>query len=312
MALAQLEDDEAQAKAVLARRRTRLASMALLMPAVIALIILFILPLVRIGYQSLTEPSTGFSNYKALFTDGYTVKVLTRTLLICALVTLIAGLLAYPYAYALTVVSPRMRAVLFTIVLLPFWTSALARNYAWIVLFQNGGLVERVLSYLGFHNMILLGTTAAVAIVMSLTLLPFLIFPLYTSMQQIDRRLLLAARTLGATRTQAFFRVYFPLSLPGVIAGVTLVFVLSLGFYVTPALLGSAQNAFIAQLIVIKLTNLGDFGGAGALGIFVLGVTLIILFIGGRAAGLGAKSLGASTVGRSADNAEKKANDEVF
>ena len=282
---------------MLARRRRRLASTALLTPALVIVALLFVIPLGRIGFQSVQLPSVGLDNYRDLFTDGYTFTVLCRTLLSCAIVALVSGLLGYPYAYAMTVASPRQRAVLMTIVLIPFWTSALARNYAWYVLFQDGGLFQRAATWFGIDNFVLLGTTTAVTIAMTFTLLPFLILPLYTNMDQIDRRLLLAARTLGASRIEAFLRVYLPLSLPGLISGLSLVFVLGLGFYVAPALLGSPQNAFVAQLIVIKLNSLGDFGGAGALGIFILAVTILILTVGNRVAGLGVRALGASSMG---------------
>jgi putative spermidine/putrescine transport system permease protein len=257
----------------------------LLLPALATLVILFVLPLVNVVLDSFTEPATGLGNYVSLFTDGYTIRVLGRTLLVALVVAVVGGLLAYPYAYAMTLVGPTMRAALVTIVLVPFWTSMLARNFAWLVLLQDGGLVQRILRPFGLGHVTLLGTTLAVTIAMTQVLLPFLVLPMYSAMEQIDGRLVAAGQSLGAPRMRAFRRVYLPLSTPGVVAGMSLAFVLALGFYVTPALLGSTQSAMIAQVINIRAKELLDFGGAGAMGMFLLVVTLIVLGLSRRLAG---------------------------
>lgn len=267
------------------QRRGRVAAALLLLPALLALALLFAAPMADVAVRSVTEPVAGFGNYTALFTDGYTLRVLGRTLLV-ALVVAVAGLLiAYPYAYAMTLAGRLGRAVLVTVVLIPFWTSMLARNYAWLVLMQDGGVIQRLLRPFGLGDTVLFGTTAGVAISMTQVLLPFLVLPLYSSMQQIDRRLLDAGRSLGAGRAGAFRKVYLPLSMPGVLAGTSLVFVLALGFYVTPALLGSPQNAMIAQIISVRARDQLNFGAAGAMGIFVLAVTLIVVGLARRLAG---------------------------
>ncbi|GIM92039.1 ABC transporter permease subunit [Paractinoplanes toevensis] len=257
----------------------------LLLPALIALVILFVVPLISVVVDSFTEPTTGLGNYASLFTDGYTLRVLGRTLLVALVVAVVGGALAYPYAYAMTLVGPMMRAVLVTVVLVPFWTSMLARNFAWLVLMQDGGVVQGFLKAIGFGNVTLLGTTLAVGISMTQVLLPFMVLPMYTAMEQIDGRLIAAGQSLGAPRARAFRRVYLPLSAPGVLAGMSLAFVLALGFYVTPALLGSTRNAMIAQVINVRTKELLDFGGAGAMGIFLLVVTLIVLGLSRRMAG---------------------------
>ncbi|MFI5957666.1 ABC transporter permease subunit [Cryptosporangium sp. NPDC051539] len=264
--------------------RVRSSGWLLLLPALVALGVLFVLPLLRIVADSITEPTSGFGNYASLFTDGYTLRVLGRTLLVAAMVSVIGALLAYPYAYAMTLVGPTMRSVLVTIVLVPFWTSMLARNFAWLVLMQDGGVIQRFLRLFGL-DVTLLGSTAAVAISMTQVLLPFLVLPMYTAMEQIDGRLVAAGQSLGASRSRAFRKIYLPLSTPGVVAGMSLVFVLALGFYVTPALLGSTRNAMIAQVINVRTKELLDFGGAGAMGIFLLAVTLLVLALTRRLAG---------------------------
>lgn len=260
-----------------AARRRRVADLLLLLPALVALTIFFVLPLVNIAVSSVTEPEPGLANYLSLFTDGYTLRVLGRTLVVALVVTLAGVLLAYPYAYVMTLVGPVARAVMVTVVLIPVWTSMMARNFAWMVLMQDGGVVQGMLGLVGLDGITLLGTTVGVTVAMTQVLLPFMVLPMFSVMQQIDRRLLLAGQSLGASRFSAFRKVYFPLSLPGVISGASLVFVLALGFYVTPALLGSQQSALIAQVITVRTRDLLDFGGGGAMGVFLLIVTLIVL-----------------------------------
>ncbi len=284
-------------------RWLRRSGLLLAAPALIGLTLLFFLPLLRIVWQSINEHPTltggtkhfiGLGNYKTLFTDGYTVRILIRTLIIGAIISAVTGLFAYPYAYVMTIVGPRARAILITVVLVPLWTSNLARSFAWVVLLQAHGPVDNI-----FH-VVLKGTPVAVTIAMGQVLLPFMVLPMYSVMQGIDRNLLSAAESLGASRFSAFRRVYFPLSLPGVTTGMTLVFVLSLGFYLTPALLGTTQDAVIAQLIIIK-TQLLDFGGAGALGVFILVVTLLVLGLGARfARGRGTRVSAGGAVGAGA------------
>ncbi|MFG1610584.1 ABC transporter permease subunit [Actinoplanes sp. NPDC049265] len=265
--------------------RMRGSGWLLLLPALVALVVLFVVPLVNVVADSFTEPSPGLSNYASLFTDGYTLRVLGRTLLVALVVAVVGVLLAYPYAYAMTLSGPTMRAVLVTVVLIPFWTSMLARNFAWMVLMQDGGVIQKFLGLFGLGQVTLLGTTAAVGISMTQVLLPFLVLPMYSAMEQIDGRLVAAGQSLGAPRARAFRRVYLPLSTPGVVAGMSLVFVLALGFYVTPALLGSSRTAMIAQVINIRTKELLDFGGAGAMGMFLLVVTLAVLGLSRKLAG---------------------------
>ncbi|GAA0927392.1 ABC transporter permease [Pseudonocardia zijingensis] len=269
---------------------SRTATLLLLLPAIVASLLLFVFPLVRIVFVSLTEPTIGIGNYVELFTDGYTLRVLVRTVGVALAVAVLDLLMAFPFAYAMTVCGPRVRAVLFTIVLIPFWTSALAKNFAWMILFQRGGLVDRfVQATLGIDSP-LLGTTPAVLIAMAQVLLPFAVLPLYARLDQIDRRLLDAAQGLGASRARAFRQVYLPLSTPGLVAAGTLTFVLSLGFYVTPALLGSPQQTLIAQLIMSRVEQVLDFAGADAVGIFLLVVTVLMLLLG--------RAISARTTGR--------------
>lgn len=250
----------------------------LLLPATAMLLVFFVYPLAAIIWRSFTDPSAGFGNYTALLHDDVSLKVLVRTLRTSLIVALCTLVIAYPYAYAMTKVGPRTRSVLTVLVLLPFWTSLMARNFAWYMLLQRGGPIDRFFGAIGIDGVVLLGTVTGVTVAMVQVMLPYMVLPLYSGMEKIDRRLLDAATSLGAPRWRAFLRVYLPQSVPGVLAGFSLVFVITLGFYITPALLGTPQQSLISQLIGTQVSSLLDFGGAGALGAVLLAVTLLVLF----------------------------------
>jgi len=265
------------------RRRPR-PHLLLALPALALLAGALLLPLAQSAWNSVGMPQPTGEHYASLFTDGVTLRVLGRTAGTAVLVTLIAFLLGYPFAYLMTRVSPRVRALLLVVVLVPFWTSVMARNFAWILILQSGGPVHSFFRLFGL-DVVLYGTVAGVAIAMSQVLLPFMVLPLYSALSGIDRKLLLAARGLGSSPVRAFWRIYWPLSRGGVVSGVVLVFTLSLGFYVTPALLGSPQQSLIAQLLAQRTTQLLDFAGAGALGMLVLAVTLTLVAWANRVGG---------------------------
>ncbi|WP_349898691.1 ABC transporter permease [Parafrigoribacterium soli] len=273
-------------------RRLPSASWLLLVPALALLAAILLVPLGQSLLRSIGTPQFTVQHYASLFTDGVTLKILGRTALTAAIVTVVALVLGYPYAYLMTRVGPRTRGILLTIVLIPFWTSVMARNFAWIIILQRGGPVDTFFSFFGIKDAVFYGNVTGVTIAMSQVLLPFMVLPLYSSLGAIDRKLLLAARGLGSPPIVAFWKIYWPLSRGGVVAGLILVFTLSLGFYVTPALLGSPQESLIAQLLATRTTQLLDFAGAGALGMLVLIVTLALVAwanrVGGSVTALGA------------------------
>ncbi|MYW90008.1 ABC transporter permease [Amycolatopsis rubida] len=265
----------------------------LLLPAAAVVLVFFFYPLAVILWRSFTEPSFGAGNYLAVLGDEVQIRVLLRTLRTALIITVATLVIAYPYAYAMTLVGRRARSVLTLLVLMPFWTSLMARNFAWYVLEQRGGVIDRVLSAIGIDGVVLLGSVAGVTVAMVQVMLPFMVLPLQSSMLSIDRSLLHAAGSLGARRPVAFLRVYVPLSMPGVLAGVSVVFIMSLGFYITPALLGTPQQALVAQVIGTQVNDLLDFAGAGALGTILLVVTLVVLAVLSRvAAPLGTSAAG--------------------
>jgi putative spermidine/putrescine transport system permease protein len=276
-------------------------SWLLLIPALGLLSVVLLAPLAQSLLRSIGTPDFTLQHYAGLFTDGVTLTVLGRTAATAAVVTVIAFLLGYPYAYLMTRVGPRLRGVLLVIVLVPFWTSVMARNYAWIVLLQRGGPVDSVLDFLGADNVVLQGSVVGVTIAMSQVLLPFMVLPLFSSLGSIDRKLLLAARGLGSSPLVAFWKIYWPLSRGGVVSGLILVFTLSLGFYVTPALIGSPQQSLIAQLLAQRTTQLLDFAGAGALGILVLVITLTLVAWANRFGG-SISAIGVVSTSRTKEN----------
>lgn len=256
---------------------------ALLAPALVALGIFFVLPVALIIWTAFTDPAPGLHHFAAVLTEPSTRAIITRTLVMALVTATVTLVLAYPYAYLMTVVGPRWRAVLTALVLLPFWTSLMARTFAWIIILQPNGPLVRLTSLVGFDEP-LLQSAAGVTIGMVQVLLPYMVLPLYATMSSIDRRLLSAAASLGARPSRAFRRVYLPLSMPGVVAGYTLVFILALGFYVTPKLLGSPRESMLAQLIGTRVEKLLDFAGAGALSVVMLLITGLLLLLVSRVA----------------------------
>ncbi|WP_285038721.1 ABC transporter permease [Plantibacter sp. lyk4-40-MEA-4] len=279
-------------------RRLPRPAWLMLVPALGLLAAVLLVPLGQSLVRSLGAPDLTLDHYASLFTDGVTLTVLGRTASTAAIVTVVAFLLGYPYAYLMTRVGPRLRGILLVIVLIPFWTSVMARNYAWIVLLQRGGPVQSAFEVFGLGDVTFQGSVVGVTIAMSQVLLPFMVLPLYSSLGGIDRKLLLAARGLGSSPLVAFWKIYWPLSRGGVVSGLILVFTLSLGFYVTPALLGSPQQSLIAQLLAQRTTQLLDFAGAGALGVLVLVVTLTLVAWANRFGGT-ISAIGVTSTARS-------------
>jgi putative spermidine/putrescine transport system permease protein len=253
-------------------------------PAIVVLAVAFLYPVALILARAFTDhttPGGTFSNLQWFFEDPVQVRILVRTFTTSAIVTTVCLLVSYPYAYLATLVSPRWRMVMLGIAIVSCWESIVVRNYAWRILLRDNGVVNDILAFLGFARVDLLGTTTAVVIGMAHVMAPFMILPLYAGMRSIDRRLLTAATSLGATPARAFSSVYLPLSLPGIAAGTVLVAVLSLGFFITPALLGSLGNALLSQSIVSEIQKTSDWGHAGAQSLVLVAVTMALLALGG-------------------------------
>lgn len=265
----------------------RLAGWLLLLPAALLLAAFFLVPL---GLMVQTSLRDGVETYQDIFVSPVYRLVLWNTIRTAVLTTLFCLLLAYPYAYVLIRVGPRTRLVMLGLVLLPFWTSLLVRSFAWVGLLQDSGMINSILLSLGLieEPLSLIRTPLGVLIGMVHVLLPYMVLPLVTTMGGIDPSVLRAAGSLGAGPFKRFGRVFLPLSVPGIISGSILVFVLSLGFYITPALLGDARDAMIGETIVQEVTRYGPVT-ASALGLVLLAGTLVSLALLLAAQRLGAR-----------------------
>jgi len=268
--------------------RTRVNGWALLLlPGCLFIVVFFFAPLVNMVWRSLTDP--GPSNYATFAETGTYARVLWVTIRTALLVTVASLILGYPYAYMMIKAGGKLRLALVGLVLLPFWSSILVRTYAWTVLLQDTGVINSVLMKLGLisDSLPLMRNDLGVTIGMTQILLPMMVFPIYAVMRRIDADLLPAAEGLGARPSRAFVRVFMPLSMPGVFAGSLLVFVVSLGFYITPALLGSPSNTMFSVIVAHTIQQQVDFGLGSALGVILLVVTLVLLWIGSRVVRLG-------------------------
>ncbi|KAA1427797.1 ABC transporter permease [Nocardioides antri] len=243
--------------------------------------IFFAYPLLKMFQASFTDfvvqPHGTWDNYTWFLGDAVQRTIVIRTVMVTLLVTALCLVLAYPYAYLMTIVGPRVRLLMVAAIMLPFWTSLLVRLYAWVIVLQPNGPMNSALERLGLGRVDLLGTMWGVALGSVHVLLPFMVLPLYASLGSIDRRLVDAAVSLGARPSVAFARVYFPLSVPGVLAGSTIVFIFTMGFYFTPAFLGSSRNSLISEQIVNQISRLLAFGRGGAMALLLLLLTLLLL-----------------------------------
>ena len=234
----------------------------LVMPALSLMLVFYVYPLVRVLLISVTEPEPGLDNYGLLFTSASIHRVLITTARICAITTVITLILGYVVAYALVHARPAAQRWIFLGVILPLWISALVRAFAWVTLLRREGVVNNALTGTGIIDqpLSLLWNEFAICIGMVHYMLPYAILPLYANMREIDQRTMSAARGLGATPLQAFVRVFLPLSLPGIVGAGVLVFILSLGFYITPAILGGGKTLMITEFISTQILDLLRWG----------------------------------------------------
>lgn len=258
----------------------------MLAPALLSLALLFGLPLAGIVVRSFFTSHFTMANYENIVASDVYVFVIARTFWLSAIVTVICVLLGYPTAYVLAHVSPRVARVLMIAVVIPYFSSVIVRTYAWMVLLGREGVINQQLVALGLGRADLLYNETGVLIGMVYVLLPFMVLTLYTVMIGIDQNLIRAAHILGASRLYAFRRVFLPLSLPGLAGGVMLVFILAVGFYITPALMGGPGDVTIAMLIQREVEITVNWPFASALATVLLCITLIAFTLYGRFVGI--------------------------
>jgi ABC-type spermidine/putrescine transport system permease subunit I len=213
--------------------------------------------------------ANGFENFRAVLDSPLLPRVATNTLVISLTTTVVTLGLAIPVAAALWRSGPRLRRLIMAFVLLPFWTAVLIKNFAWAVLLQDNGVVNGLLQAAGLGPFTLLHNRMAVLIGMVHFVLPYAIFPVYTAMREIDRRLESAARSMGAGTASVIWHVILPLIMPGIAAAALLVFIVSTGFFITPVILGAPSDMMISNLIDYYVHELINFNNAAALAVLV-------------------------------------------
>jgi putative spermidine/putrescine transport system permease protein len=259
------------------------------LPALLLLALFFVVPVLMLLLRSVLEPQPGLGNYIELFGSSTYLRIFANTFLVSAVVTLLSVLIGFPVAWMLAIMPARWAAVVFAIILLSMWTNLLARTYAWMVLLQSTGLINKILLNLGLikQPLILVNNLIGVTIGMVYIMVPFVILPLRGVIKSIDPAVLQAASVCGATRWQSLLRILIPLTLRGVVAGALMVFVMSLGYFVTPALLGGTSNMMLAEMIAQFVQSLVNWGMGGAAALVLLVVTLAIYAIQLRLFGAG-------------------------
>jgi ABC-type spermidine/putrescine transport system permease subunit I len=264
----------------------RLTLLSLGAPAVILMIVTMLAPIFWLFWLSFLDDNGALSleHYRRILEQPSYGRTFRTTFEVSLITTAICVLLGYPLAYGLAQLPRRAANLCMIAVMLPFWTSLLVRTYAWLVLLQRQGLINTWGIKLGLwteplalvHN--LNGTLIGMVHIM----LPFLILPVYGTMRSIDRDYMKAAANLGASPLKAFWQVFLPLSLPGLLAGTLIVFILCLGFYVTPAVLGGGKITMVANRIATDIEIFFNWGAASALGLILFVLTIAFLYVATR------------------------------
>ncbi|MEX2648896.1 MAG: ABC transporter permease [Alphaproteobacteria bacterium] len=255
------------------RRARRLDPYALIVvPLLAMLVILYAYPLFKVLWISVSDPSFGLGNYEKLFTAAGIQRMLWTTLKLCLITTAIAMVLGYVVAYAIVHVGERQRTWMWMFILIPFWVSVLARTFSWLMLLHDNGIVNDALRAWGIveEPVALVRNQFGVIVGMVHYMIPYAVLPLYASMRAIDPRTVAAARGLGARPFEAFLRVFLPLSLPGIVAAGVLVFILTLGFFVTPAILGGGKTLMIAEYVSVQILQVVRWGVGSMLAVVLV------------------------------------------
>ncbi len=248
----------------------------LLLPALGFLAVFFAYPMIDILMRSF-DSDQGFTleHYGRFFNRSIYLRVLLITFEIAGSVTVLALIIAYPLAFVLATASGRTAAILMAMVLIPFFTSILVRTYAWMVILGPEGLLNQMLGGLGIDPVKLLYNRTSVLIGMTYTLLPYMVLTLYSVMRGIDFQLVRAAYSLGASDWNVFRRILLPHSMPGVVGGSLLVFILAVGYYITPRLMGGNRDQMMATIIDYQVDLLLNWNFASALAAILLIITLV-------------------------------------
>ncbi|WP_026381109.1 ABC transporter permease [Afifella pfennigii] len=251
------------------------------------LLAVYALPFLGVVFWSFSRPEPGLGNFAQIAQDGHVHGILLTTFRICAITTVLAVVMAYVVATCWAFASRTGRILIEVFVLIPFWVSPLIRAFAWILVLRGDGVLNNWLIGTGLVDapLSLVRNEFGVVVGMVHFMVPYALFPIMSSFSQLDTRLLLASRGLGAGRLRTFWQVLFPLTLPGTIGAAVMVFVLSLGFFVTPAILGGGRVVMIAEYIYQQLFQLSDWGLAAALAVVVVAVVGVLVWLLNRMGG---------------------------
>ena len=254
----------------------------LAIPYIVWAAIMLLLPMALIAMYSFTEPGNSIisfsftlDHYIKFFTDPDFLLILWRSIMIAVKTTVICLFLGYPVAYFIARSKEHVQNILVLCITIPMWINMLVRTYAWIGLLSEGGLIQRIFSLIGFGNTELLYTEAAVLLGMVYNFLPFMILQINTSLCKMDHSLLEAGADLGASPVQTFLRITLPLSLPGVINGITLVFLPAVSSFFIPKLLGGGQYFLIGNMIENQFITVGEWNFGSAISM----ITAIIMML---------------------------------
>ena len=253
----------------------------LILPAILLTIIIIIFPIFELLKSSFFDPDFTLKHLEKFFSKTLYSKVLFNTLKISLFSTLFCFLLGYPSAYFIAHSNKKFRGYFLFLILLPFWVSILIRSYSWMAVLGIEGVINTTLIFLGIIDqpIRMLYTTGTVYLAMVQIMLPIMILTCYSSMIRVEGDYVKAARILGASPIQAFYKVYFPLSFPGVVSGSIIIFILSMGFFITPALVGGKKDMMIGNLINFQINQLLNWGFASFIGLALLITTLLIVLL---------------------------------
>ncbi len=252
----------------------------LITPFLLLVAALYLGPILNIMWLSVTDPEPGLGNYQKLYESDTLLRIGWTTLRVCLITTVLSVILGYSIAYAMIHCHQAEKKRMLGLLLVSFWISILVRTFAWLMLLGRKGLVNGTLENIGLVSepIAFMRNELGVLIGMVHYMVPYAVLPLLVAMQSMDHRVMNASRNLGATGRQTFWRIYLPLTIPGIVAATLLVFILSLGFYVTPAVLGGGKVLMIAEYISVQLLVTLKWGVAAMLAALMLVGVLVMLW----------------------------------
>lgn len=254
-------------------------------PYVLWCVLMLALPMLLIAFYSVTTEGNGIldvsftlEHYKKFFTDADFLIILWRSIKIALETTVICILIGYPVAYFIAGSSEKVRNILVIVITLPMWINMLVRTYAWIGILSDGGIAQQLLQWLGMDNPQLLYTEGAVMLGMVYNFIPFMILQINTALSKMDKSLIEASHDLGASKTQTFARVIFPLSLPGVVSGISLVFLPCVSSFFIPKLLGGGQFFLIGNVIETQFITVGEWSFGSAISMIMAVIMMLSMY----------------------------------